>query len=227
MSFLLFECVIAVAVLLALAELVSWWAVALLSAVVTAMVKINDLVSGAGAGADRVSVEVVGELPSVPPAVPQVRSSRIYVSESRAAVVEPEQPVEVERRSRSTRTSRTSTSRTRVTRERRARRRKPVWWNTRSGARRSRWRRRGGTLATTIAGQLTSSVKQATPGTGPGRRVSAVSPDLYLNLHAKTPPGRWPGGVATDAGLRLAIRRRATTVAWRWPTCGWPPGSCG
>jgi len=30
MSFLLFECVIAVAVLLALAELVSWWAVALL-----------------------------------------------------------------------------------------------------------------------------------------------------------------------------------------------------
>jgi hypothetical protein len=85
------------------------------------MFKINDLVSGAGAGAGRDLVEVVEELPSVPPAVPQVRSSGIYVSESRAAVVEPEQPpVEVERRSRSTRTSRTSTSRTRVTRERRA-----------------------------------------------------------------------------------------------------------
>jgi hypothetical protein len=123
--------------MLALAELVSSWAVALLPAAVAAIVKINDLASraaasresGAGAGAGRVSVEVVEELPSVPPAVPPVRSSRIYVSESRAAVVEPEQPpvvepeqppVEVERRSRSTRTSRTSTSRTRVTWECRA-----------------------------------------------------------------------------------------------------------
>lgn len=47
LSFLLFECVIAGAALLALAELVSWWAVAALPLAVAAMVKLNDLVSGA------------------------------------------------------------------------------------------------------------------------------------------------------------------------------------
>ncbi len=128
MSFLLFECVIALAVLLALAELVSWWAVAVLPAAVAAMVKINDMVSGAAgrendaaAEASWETAEVVAEPASVPPAVPQVRSSRIYMSESRAATVEPEQPpVEVERRTRSTHTNRTSASRTRVARERRA-----------------------------------------------------------------------------------------------------------
>jgi hypothetical protein len=134
MSFLLFECVIALAVLLALAELVSWWAVAVLPAAVAAMVKINDMVSGAAgresdvvaessrapAGPSRAAVEVVAEPASAPPAVPQVRSSRIYVSESRAAVVEPEQPpAEVEHRTRSTRTNRTSASRIRANRERR------------------------------------------------------------------------------------------------------------
>jgi hypothetical protein len=45
-SFLLFECAIAVAALLALAELVSWWAVVVLPASVAAMVKLNDLVTG-------------------------------------------------------------------------------------------------------------------------------------------------------------------------------------
>jgi hypothetical protein len=123
MSFLLFECVIALAVLLALAELVSWWAVALLPAAVAAMVKINDLVSGATASreSETVAEVVVEEPPSVPPAVPMVRSSRIYMSESRAATVEPEQPpVKVECPTRSTRTNRTSASRTRATRRRRA-----------------------------------------------------------------------------------------------------------
>jgi hypothetical protein len=47
MSFLLFECMVALGVLLSLAELVSWWAVAALPAAVAAMVKLNDLVSGA------------------------------------------------------------------------------------------------------------------------------------------------------------------------------------
>ncbi|MER7007223.1 hypothetical protein ABT297_29870 [Dactylosporangium sp. NPDC000555] len=45
-SFLLFECMIAVGVLLALAELVSWWAVPVLPAVVAIMVKVNDMVIG-------------------------------------------------------------------------------------------------------------------------------------------------------------------------------------
>jgi len=47
MSFLLFEGTIAVAVLLALAELVSWWAVAVLPVAVAATVKFNDVVTGA------------------------------------------------------------------------------------------------------------------------------------------------------------------------------------
>ncbi|MEV6930302.1 hypothetical protein AB0M46_38275, partial [Dactylosporangium sp. NPDC051485] len=45
-SFLLFECMIAAGVLLALAELVSWWAVPVLPAVVATMVKVNDMVIG-------------------------------------------------------------------------------------------------------------------------------------------------------------------------------------
>jgi hypothetical protein len=87
------------------------------------MVKINDPVSGATASRESGTAAevVVEEPPSVPPAVPVVRSSRIYMSESRAATVEPEQPpVEVERPTRSTRTNRTSASRTRAARERRA-----------------------------------------------------------------------------------------------------------
>src|SRR5947208_281674 len=47
MSFLLCECAIALAALLALAELVSWWAVAVLPLSIAAMVKLNDLVTGA------------------------------------------------------------------------------------------------------------------------------------------------------------------------------------
>src|SRR3712207_5200563 len=45
-SFLLLECTVAVAVLLALAELVSWWAVPLLPVLVAAVVKVNDMVGG-------------------------------------------------------------------------------------------------------------------------------------------------------------------------------------
>ncbi|WP_190250607.1 hypothetical protein, partial [Dactylosporangium sucinum] len=45
-SFLLFECMIAAGVLLALAEFVSWWAVPVLPAVVAIMVKVNDMAIG-------------------------------------------------------------------------------------------------------------------------------------------------------------------------------------
>jgi len=53
-SFVLVECTIAVGILLALAELVSWWAVPVLPALVATVMKINDMVgapvSSAGAG---------------------------------------------------------------------------------------------------------------------------------------------------------------------------------
>ncbi|WP_330186222.1 hypothetical protein KZZ52_54005 [Dactylosporangium sp. AC04546] len=45
-SFLLFECMIAAGVLLALAEFVTWWAVPVLPAVVAIMVKVNDMAIG-------------------------------------------------------------------------------------------------------------------------------------------------------------------------------------
>ncbi|WP_405430126.1 hypothetical protein [Micromonospora sp. NBC_00617] len=45
LCFLFFEGAIALAVLLALAELVTWWAVVVLPVVVAAMVKINDMVA--------------------------------------------------------------------------------------------------------------------------------------------------------------------------------------
>ncbi|RAO42775.1 hypothetical protein GAR06_04944 [Micromonospora saelicesensis] len=45
LCFLFFEGAIALAVLLALAELVSWWAVLVLPVVVAAMVKLNDMVA--------------------------------------------------------------------------------------------------------------------------------------------------------------------------------------
>lgn len=45
LCFLFFEGAVALAVLLALAELVSWWAVLVLPAVVAVMVKLNDLVA--------------------------------------------------------------------------------------------------------------------------------------------------------------------------------------
>ncbi len=55
LCFLFFEGAIALAVLLALAELVSWWVVAALPAAVAAMVKLNDAIAGAiaYAGASR------------------------------------------------------------------------------------------------------------------------------------------------------------------------------
>ncbi|MET8234359.1 hypothetical protein ABZS77_27175 [Micromonospora sp. NPDC005298] len=45
LCFLFFEGTIALAVLLALAELVTWWSVLVLPAVVAAMVKLNDMVA--------------------------------------------------------------------------------------------------------------------------------------------------------------------------------------
>ncbi|MEU5941509.1 hypothetical protein ABZ807_20515 [Micromonospora sp. NPDC047548] len=45
LCFLFFEGVVALAVLLALAELVSWWAVVVLPAAVALMVKLNDMVA--------------------------------------------------------------------------------------------------------------------------------------------------------------------------------------
>jgi hypothetical protein len=52
LCFLLFEGVIALAALMALAELVNWWAVPLLPLIVAGLVKINDLVAGVFARAD-------------------------------------------------------------------------------------------------------------------------------------------------------------------------------
>ena len=50
LCFLFLEGVIAFAVLLALAELIEWWAVPVLPLVVAVMVKVNDAVAGALAG---------------------------------------------------------------------------------------------------------------------------------------------------------------------------------
>ncbi len=47
MCFLLFEGVIAFAILLSLAELVNWWSVLVVPAIVAGLVKINDIVAGA------------------------------------------------------------------------------------------------------------------------------------------------------------------------------------
>lgn len=75
LSFLLFECMIAIGVLLALAELVSWWAIPILPAAVAVMVKINDVVAGprnrrrelesARVVADEKQPATAGKLPAV------------------------------------------------------------------------------------------------------------------------------------------------------------------
>ncbi len=49
----LFEGVIALAVLLSLAELVSWWSILVLPALVAAIVKMNDIIAGAYARNDQ------------------------------------------------------------------------------------------------------------------------------------------------------------------------------
>jgi hypothetical protein len=77
MSFLLFEGVIAAAVLLALAELVSWWAVGALPVAVAAMVKLNDLVTGALTRAA---------------AAPPVRGSQVYRSQAAAGFADLQPP---------------------------------------------------------------------------------------------------------------------------------------
>jgi hypothetical protein len=100
-SFLLFECMIATAILLALAELVSWWAVAALPIAVAAMVKVNDLVSGAPNQGGRVQAvppqgrrdelsksntpAYAGPNVAEPAEVMPTRSSRVYMSGARAA----------------------------------------------------------------------------------------------------------------------------------------------
>jgi hypothetical protein len=101
MTFLLFEGMVAVAALLALAELASWWAVAVLPAAVAAMVKVNDMVTGAYRGGDRTPRRPAAEgydesgpflapeysCPDVdaPAAVVHTRSSRVYKSAARTA----------------------------------------------------------------------------------------------------------------------------------------------
>ena len=65
LCFLFFEGAIALAVLLALAELVSWWVVAALPAAVAAMVKINDVIAGAIAYAGAKRTKALGRA-SVP-----------------------------------------------------------------------------------------------------------------------------------------------------------------
>jgi hypothetical protein len=50
LRFIFFEGMIALGIVLALAELVSWWAVAVLPVAVAVMVKINDIVAGALTG---------------------------------------------------------------------------------------------------------------------------------------------------------------------------------
>ncbi|GIJ49725.1 hypothetical protein Val02_66110 [Virgisporangium aliadipatigenens] len=63
-SFLFVECAIAAGILLALAELVSWWAVPLLPVLVAAVVKVNDMVGGVGGMASsRQSAPPVEEVP--------------------------------------------------------------------------------------------------------------------------------------------------------------------
>ncbi|WP_205864117.1 hypothetical protein [Planosporangium mesophilum] len=102
MSFLLFECMVALAVLLGLAELTSWWAVAALPVAVAAMVKLNDLVAGAVGGGgqgsravgsrrygehrDNLATEVTPAFDMPGMARAEARSSRVYVSGAYAAV---------------------------------------------------------------------------------------------------------------------------------------------
>jgi hypothetical protein len=94
MSFLLFECVVAIAALLSLAELVSWWAVIALPVAVAVMVKFNDLVSGSLSrvphtdGDDSWDVAAAasdGQSIDEPGSVPGTRWSQVYISASRQA----------------------------------------------------------------------------------------------------------------------------------------------
>jgi hypothetical protein len=66
--FVFFEGMIGLGVLLALAELVSWWAVLVLPAVVAVMVKVNDVLAGAWTRAGRSPAPAVP--PQAPPASP-------------------------------------------------------------------------------------------------------------------------------------------------------------
>lgn len=82
LCFLFFEGAIALGVLLALAELVSWWAVPVLPVAVALMVKVNDLVAGAlagpppvgGAPAEPAVTRPESDLP--PPDAPQLAAPR-------------------------------------------------------------------------------------------------------------------------------------------------------
>jgi hypothetical protein len=87
LCFLFFEGAIALAVLLALAELVSWWVVAALPLAVAAMVKLNDVIAGAiaYAGAAR-RTKVLGRAP-----VPQRMSAEPAPAPADEPVGSPEQ----------------------------------------------------------------------------------------------------------------------------------------
>jgi hypothetical protein len=70
LCFLFFEGMIALGVLLALAELVSWWAVPVLPVVVAGMVKLNDLITAGAPGSaalpESAGPESAGEEPALP-----------------------------------------------------------------------------------------------------------------------------------------------------------------
>lgn len=84
-SFLLFEGMIALAALLAFAELVSWWAMAALPLTVAAMVKLNDLVTGEFAGvAGRAVAMGRGVVSPAPGPVPVVAPALMLVGPRRS-----------------------------------------------------------------------------------------------------------------------------------------------
>jgi hypothetical protein len=74
--FVFFEGMIALGVLLALAELVTWWAVLVLPAVVAIMVKVNDVTAGAWARTGRRPAPAVPQQPAPADREPPPRAVR-------------------------------------------------------------------------------------------------------------------------------------------------------
>lgn len=91
LCFLYFEGAIALAALLALAELVNWWVVAVLPASVAAMVKLNDVIAGAAAYANAAKLPKARGTAKVPqrPAVEPVSSAPVSGSPTSPAPAEP------------------------------------------------------------------------------------------------------------------------------------------
>jgi hypothetical protein len=92
MCFLLFEGVIALALLLSLAELVNWWSVLVLPATVAGLVKINDIVADAFARSDVTMRFTTRRGPGAvrgTAAVPQARRRRDIEVETETEVIQP------------------------------------------------------------------------------------------------------------------------------------------